>query len=438
MKRPRSSRQLTASITSGMEDGSCAHESDPPAHNADAGSDPLDRDGPRPGIVIANKGLELQRSSDDPVDNDFDEEDGAGQQEALDAFSNLLGVGEASSSDDDGPLEVMTVSDLPSSVVKTHRIDEVALERKLQDIALFNGETPGNSGKLPFAESLCVEMPVEQEGPLPADLAVDDLQREETFAKLATAAAHSGLSRLRSESIKFRRPTDYFAEMIKTDEHMTKVKGRLLHEKERIETAQKHRNNRNIRKNRKKVRQAQMEREQAKRQRANEDIADVQRVRKERLRSRSSGGVEAGIEDDDDEFPVDLLDIEELNGDSVKRGQPHISKANVGRKSDKKSNGGRHNGAARRAGARASGDAGRVRFEDISKEDSNGNGGTGFPRNARGSIGDRRGGGRNGKPGTSGRGVRNHTGGIDKPSSGNGRRLGSKKRPGKSRRVKTH
>ena len=42
-------------------------------------------------------------------------------------------------------------------------------------------------------------------------------------------------------SIKFQRPADYYAEMVKSDEHMEKVKEKLLHQKREKEEAEERR-----------------------------------------------------------------------------------------------------------------------------------------------------------------------------------------------------
>jgi len=51
----------------------------------------------------------------------------------------------------------------------------------------------------------------------------DDLQRELAFYKQALEAAKEGRKQLLAEGIPFSRPLDYFAEMVKDDEHMEKV-----------------------------------------------------------------------------------------------------------------------------------------------------------------------------------------------------------------------
>jgi hypothetical protein len=320
-------------------------------------------------------------------------------------FAALRGIGEPVSGDDDDSeteLEVMALADLPSQVIKTHKNDEPALDRKLAEIARFDTAKPHGDGRLPFRESLSIVMLMDEA--LPAELANDDLKREERFAEIATESVHLGLARLRQMKIKFRRPSDYFAEMAKSDKHMTKVKARMLHEKERIDNAQKNRNNRDIRKNKKKTRQAQLEREQGKKQKANQEISAVKLMNKKRIRDRATGA-NGG---DDDDFPIDLLDIEEMRGGTqqfVKA--PARPKANVGRKGDSAIVGA--DGGTRKAVNRPTE---RSKVRDVPSEPR----GTGAGR-TRGGRG----------PATESRGIR-------KPSI----KLGSKKRPGKSRRVKSN
>jgi rRNA-processing protein EBP2 len=58
----------------------------------------------------------------------------------------------------------------------------------------------------------------------------DDLQREMALLGQSLEAARKGRALLRSEKVSFSRPTDYFAEMVKDDGHMTKVKEKLVEE----------------------------------------------------------------------------------------------------------------------------------------------------------------------------------------------------------------
>lgn len=55
----------------------------------------------------------------------------------------------------------------------------------------------------------------------------DDLTRELEFYRICRTAATDARSLLKKEKIPFTRPSDYFAEMVKSDEHMGKVKKKL-------------------------------------------------------------------------------------------------------------------------------------------------------------------------------------------------------------------
>jgi rRNA-processing protein EBP2 len=52
----------------------------------------------------------------------------------------------------------------------------------------------------------------------------DDLSRELAFYKQALEAAKEARKNLLAEGTPFSRPSDYFAEMVKDDEHMNKVR----------------------------------------------------------------------------------------------------------------------------------------------------------------------------------------------------------------------
>lgn len=58
----------------------------------------------------------------------------------------------------------------------------------------------------------------------------DDTQRELAFYKQALGAALEGRTKLLKMKVPFTRPQDYFAEMVKSDEHMDKLKSKLVKE----------------------------------------------------------------------------------------------------------------------------------------------------------------------------------------------------------------
>ncbi|KAH7845406.1 hypothetical protein Vadar_001631 [Vaccinium darrowii] len=92
-------------------------------------------------------------------------------------------------------------------------------------------------------------------------------------------------------SVKSKRPPDYYADMVKSDSHMVKVKGRLLAEKRRIEEADERRKARESKKIAKEV-QAQKLKERAKNKK--DEIESVKKWRKQRQQSGFAGGDKDG------------------------------------------------------------------------------------------------------------------------------------------------
>lgn len=64
----------------------------------------------------------------------------------------------------------------------------------------------------------------------PVDIAdvEDDLNRELAFYKQSLSAVKDARQKLKKEGVPWARPTDYFAEMVKSDEHMGKIKAKLI------------------------------------------------------------------------------------------------------------------------------------------------------------------------------------------------------------------
>nr|CAG4637336.1 EOG090X0D84 [Ceriodaphnia reticulata] len=87
----------------------------------------------------------------------------------------------------------------------------------------------------------------------PGDRIVDDLQRETLFYRQAQTAIIEGLARLKALGVPTKRPEDYFAQMAKSDDHMLKVKRRILTQQVAQEKCQKVKKLRELKKYGKKV-----------------------------------------------------------------------------------------------------------------------------------------------------------------------------------------
>ena len=94
----------------------------------------------------------------------------------------------------------------------------------------------------------------------------DDLTRELAFYKQCLDAANEGRDLLKKEGVPFSRPIDYFAEMVKNDEHMGKIKAKMVDEAANKKAAAEARRQRDLKKFGKQVQIAKLqERDKAKR-----------------------------------------------------------------------------------------------------------------------------------------------------------------------------
>ncbi|EXJ75149.1 uncharacterized protein A1O5_01845 [Cladophialophora psammophila CBS 110553] len=123
----------------------------------------------------------------------------------------------------------------------------------------------------------------------------DDLTRELEFYRIARTAVIGARDLLLSEKVAFSRPTDYFAEMVKSDEHMGRVKQKMYDEAANKKAAEEARKLRDAKKFGKAV-QVAKEQERAREKRNTlEKIKELKRKRK----GADTGKVTEGNLDDD-------------------------------------------------------------------------------------------------------------------------------------------
>ncbi|KAI3817926.1 hypothetical protein L1987_11726 [Smallanthus sonchifolius] len=119
----------------------------------------------------------------------------------------------------------------------------------------------------------------------------DDLTRELAFYTQALEGTRQAFVKFQSMGLPFLRPTDYYAEMVKTDTHMEKIKGRLLSEKRRIEEAEERRK---ARENKKKAKEVQAEKQKERAKQKKDEIDSVKKWRKQRQQSGFADGEKDG------------------------------------------------------------------------------------------------------------------------------------------------
>jgi rRNA-processing protein EBP2 len=87
----------------------------------------------------------------------------------------------------------------------------------------------------------------------------DDLNRELAFYKQSLSAVKDARAKLKKEGAPFSRPADYFAEMVKSDEHMGKIKKKLVDDAAGKKAAAEARKQRDLKKFGKQVQVAKLQ-----------------------------------------------------------------------------------------------------------------------------------------------------------------------------------
>eukprot|EP00466_Bigelowiella_natans_P020397 jgi/Bigna1/134140/aug1.24_g8848 len=160
-------------------------------------------------------------------------------------------------SDNDGDTEKS------KPATKKNKIDVLGLESKLRDIKLPE--------QFHWVESLAVT----STKPLELEDVHDDLKREAAFYTESLKAAKICLKNLKQMNIPFERPEDFYAEMVKTDAHMAKVKAKLLVERKKMDATA---NRIKEKEAGKYVKQVPFKRLQAKAKRKRKELEDIKKM----------------------------------------------------------------------------------------------------------------------------------------------------------------
>ncbi|KXS98761.1 hypothetical protein AC578_9036 [Pseudocercospora eumusae] len=205
----------------------------------------------------ANGGVEIGPMSDES-DSESDEED----EPELDGEEE----------DEDIPLSDIEslASEDRADVIPHQRLtinNTAALQRSLKSFAL--------SSNLPFSEvqSVTSAEPVEIKD------VEDDLNRELKFYHQCLDAVTEARSKLKAEGVPFSRPTDYFAEMVKSEEQMGKVRAKMLDEAARKKASADARRQRDLKKFGKAVQVAKLQERQKEKRDTMDRIQTLKRKR---------------------------------------------------------------------------------------------------------------------------------------------------------------
>ncbi|KAL2357397.1 eukaryotic rRNA processing protein EBP2-domain-containing protein [Cryomyces antarcticus] len=205
----------------------------------------------------AEAGMDLSRLGDSDSDSS-DDDDEEGEAELIAAAR----AEEVSDAEDDEDIPLSDIEDLSDSekgdILPHQRLtinNTAALTRALKSIAV-------STTAVPFSDHQALLTPA----PISIPDIDDDLSRELAFYAQCLDAATRARALLKAEHAPFTRPTDYFAEMVKSDEHMDKIKKKMIDEAAGKRAAADARRQRDLKKFGKQVQVAKLqERDKAKR-----------------------------------------------------------------------------------------------------------------------------------------------------------------------------
>jgi len=191
---------------------------------------------------------------------------------------------------DDVPFDQLSeAASVDEDVVPQQKIEidnKIALERIRDTIKL--------DPSLPWTETLVISYPES------IDVDVDDdLNRELAFYKQALHGAQTAKSLAAKHNLPFTRPTDYFAEMVKSDAHMERIRQRLLDESASIKRGEEKRKEREGKKFGKQVQMEKLQERERGKKEMEERLKGLKRKRKGALDNpqEDNDGFDVAVED---------------------------------------------------------------------------------------------------------------------------------------------
>ncbi|KAL2140479.1 hypothetical protein VTI28DRAFT_3761 [Corynascus sepedonium] len=248
------------------------------------------------GIDDSDSESELD-SDEGPEGNDEDEEDG----EDEDDEEEEIDVDELSAEDEEDEEQIAAGTRVRQTINNK--------EGLLAALRRFALDT--NPKTVPFAFHQSVVSTKKTEESIPS--IDDDLQRELAFMNQSLEAARQARTLLRKEGVPFTRPTDYFAETLRSDETMQKVKAKMIEEATAKKAAAEARKQRDLKKFGKQV-QVQKLQERAKQKR--DTLEKINLLKRKR---QDGGSAALGATEADDLFDVAVDNELKSAGNSKKR-----------------------------------------------------------------------------------------------------------------------
>ncbi|KAK3901154.1 eukaryotic rRNA processing protein EBP2-domain-containing protein [Staphylotrichum tortipilum] len=232
-------------------------------------------------------GIDLEGIDDSDSESELDSDGGAGEDDDdEDEEEEEIDVDELSAEDEEDEEQIIAGTRVRQTINNK--------EGLLAALRRFALDT--NPKTVPFAFHQSIVSSKKTEDSIPS--VDDDLQRELAFMNQSLEAARQARTLLRKEGVPFTRPTDFFAETVRSDETMQKVKAKLVEEATAKKASAEARKQRDLKKFGKQV-QVQKQQERAKQKR--ETLEKINLLKRKR---QEGGGAGLGANEADDLFDV--------------------------------------------------------------------------------------------------------------------------------------
>lgn len=222
--------------------------------------------------------------------DDLDEGSAHDSEEEVEEVEDEENSEHGSEADSDGSEdeeELVALDDLEDG----HIDEDVVPQQKVEidnTVALRRiRETFQLDPSLPWTDTLVISYPQAIE--VDVD---DDLNRELAFYKQALHAANTARTLAATHSLPFTRPSDYFAEMVKSDAHMERLRSRLLDERAGIKKSEEKRREREGKKFGKQVQMEKLKERERSKKDMEERLKGLKRKRKGALENAEADGAD--------------------------------------------------------------------------------------------------------------------------------------------------
>ncbi|KAK4103881.1 Ebp2-domain-containing protein [Parathielavia hyrcaniae] len=270
------------------------------------------------GSGLEHGGINLEGIDDSDSESELDSDDGADKDEDGEDEEEEIDVDELSAEDEEDEEQIAAGTRVRQTINNK--------EGLLAALRRFALDT--NPKTVPFVFHQSVVSSKNTEDSIPS--IDDDLQRELAFMNQARDAARQGRALLCKDGVPFTRPTDYFAETVRSDETMQKVKAKLVEDATAKKAAAEARKQRDLKKFGKQVQvQKQLERHKQKR----ETLEKINLLKRKR---QEGGSAALGATEADDLFDVAVDNELRSAGNSKKRGAAGDSRGAPNTKRQKK------------------------------------------------------------------------------------------------------